>query len=261
MQLSQGALNLLSTCPRKFQHVYLDQLSIPMPVEQQERLAWGKWFHLLMQQRVMGLPVGEGTSEPAPLVEQPVLEAVDRFIHATPALFQSAPDTTRQSEHRRTLHYQGHLLTVIYDLLILEPVQAQILDWKTYPRPHQSDRLIENWQTQLYLFVLAQTSQYELEQISMTYWFIDRDTTPQCLRLDYNQLWYQQTQQKLNEILAQLDRWLADYQQDKALPQTGKTTGHCDQCAFSHRCQWETVETGTPGEYGANLSEIGEHGL
>ncbi|NEP21702.1 PD-(D/E)XK nuclease family protein, partial [Moorena sp. SIO3I6] len=56
-RLSQGQLNVLETCPRKFQHIYFDQLGTPVSPEQQERLTWGSRFHLLMQQRELGLPV------------------------------------------------------------------------------------------------------------------------------------------------------------------------------------------------------------
>ncbi len=261
MQLSQGVLNLLSTCPRKFQYVYLDQLAVPMPLEQQERLAWGKWFHLLMQQHVMGLPFAALPANPMQTDEQLIQQSVDRFINEIPALWQASPDITRQSEHCRTLYYQGHLLTVIYDLLILQPDQAQILDWKTYPRPLKADRLIDNWQTQLYLFVLVQTSHYKPEQISMTYWFVHQDQTPQSLRLDYSSHLYQQTQQKLTAILNQLDRWLEAYQQGCALPQTGKTAGHCDRCTFHDRCQQETSDLGTLNLARPDISGIVEQPL
>jgi ATP-dependent exoDNAse (exonuclease V) beta subunit len=59
------------------------------------------------------------------------------------------------------------LLTVIYDLLIEAEDNAQILDWKTYPQPKEQNRLAKDWQTRLYLYVLAETSDYLPEQISM----------------------------------------------------------------------------------------------
>jgi hypothetical protein len=57
LRLSQGQLNLLETCPRKFQHIYLEQLGSPTTPEQQAHQAWGSRFHLLMQQRELGLPI------------------------------------------------------------------------------------------------------------------------------------------------------------------------------------------------------------
>ncbi|NJR67202.1 MAG: PD-(D/E)XK nuclease family protein, partial [Leptolyngbyaceae cyanobacterium CRU_2_3] len=55
LHLSQGLLNLFTTCPRKFQHIYLDQLNVPIAAAQQERLTWGNRFHLRMQQHELGL--------------------------------------------------------------------------------------------------------------------------------------------------------------------------------------------------------------
>ncbi|MHC5832750.1 MAG: PD-(D/E)XK nuclease family protein, partial [Nostoc sp.] len=57
LRLSQGQLNLLEACPRKFQHTYLEQLNSPSNPEQEERQTLGSRFHLLMQQQEMGLPI------------------------------------------------------------------------------------------------------------------------------------------------------------------------------------------------------------
>jgi len=53
MRLSQGQLNLLERCPRQFQLTALDQLSSPA---RETRARLGP-FHLLMQQRELGLPI------------------------------------------------------------------------------------------------------------------------------------------------------------------------------------------------------------
>ncbi|MBD3563336.1 PD-(D/E)XK nuclease family protein, partial [Planktothrix sp. FACHB-1355] len=65
MRLSQRHLNLLSTCPRKFQHTYLEQLGSLTTPEQLERINWGSHFHLLMQQRELGLPIESIVQEDA----------------------------------------------------------------------------------------------------------------------------------------------------------------------------------------------------
>jgi hypothetical protein len=52
---------------------------------------------------------------------------------------------------------------------------AQILDWKTYPKPQNRRWVEQNWQTLLYPYVLAETSDYLPEQISMTYWFVQSE--------------------------------------------------------------------------------------
>jgi PD-(D/E)XK nuclease superfamily len=57
LQLSQGHLQILETCPRKFQSVFLDNLTFPQPSLASEKQALGKQFHQLMQQRELGLEI------------------------------------------------------------------------------------------------------------------------------------------------------------------------------------------------------------
>ncbi|WP_416667421.1 PD-(D/E)XK nuclease family protein [Egbenema bharatensis] len=242
LHLSQGQLNLLQTCPRKFQHIYIEQLGFPIAPDHQDRLNWGQQFHLLMQQRELGLPIDR--------ISAPLHQTVESFVQAAPEVFHTPPDT-RQSEHRRSLEFQGYLLTVIYDLLVMDDRQAQILDWKTYPRPQQSSWLKQNWQTRLYPFVLAETSEYDPDQISMTYWFIqnqaapgipepnqsDRPCQPESITYSYSHQQHQQTHQELTRLLTQLTHWLDRYQQGEPFPQAPTSSPHCDTCTFTIRCQ------------------------
>jgi hypothetical protein len=134
MPITQGHLKLLETCPRRFQYSYLEHIPVPTAPAVLERQQWGTQFHLVMQQRELGLSVD------AILAETPELElAVNRLLAAAPELFQPPqPDEFRQSEHRRQLAFNDYLLTVIYDLLIMTPHQAHIVDWKTYPASPQT---------------------------------------------------------------------------------------------------------------------------
>jgi len=76
------------------------------------------------------------------------------FANVAPEIL--TPDTNSQtfraSEHSCTLQIQDYLLTDCY-LLIADNRQAQILDWKTYPKPQNRCWLEQNWQTLLYLCV------------------------------------------------------------------------------------------------------------
>ncbi|MBW4419065.1 MAG: PD-(D/E)XK nuclease family protein [Myxacorys californica WJT36-NPBG1] len=239
MRLSQGQLNLLEVCPRKFQHTYLEQLGSPTDLEQQERLLAGSRFHLLMQQWEMGLPI-----DPLLREDEQLRRWFGAFVEAEPKILgtiasQMDDSAYRQSEHLRTLAVEGHLLTVIYDLLILSPTQAQILDWKTYPKPGRSDRLAQNWQSRLYPFVLAETSQYTPDQISMIYWFFQAKgeaTEPQSLTLKYDRTKHEQTWQTLIQLLKQLTEWLDRYEMGEPFPQVSQAVGECDRCGFAVRC-------------------------
>jgi hypothetical protein len=241
LRLSQSGLNTLATCPRRFQHTYLEQLKTPIELEQQERSTWGSQFHLLMQQRELGLPINTfSTDDPTTLELQ---ESVNALMNTAPHLFVTNPQTWREAEHCRTLRFGQYLLTVVYDLLITTPENATILDWKTYLIPENHKKIARNWQTRLYLYLLAETSEYAPEQIAMTYWFVKLPSTPQSLTLKYSQGQHEQTQQDLEELLLCLDDWLAAYfDRGQLFPQVSPTKGYCQYCAFASRCK-RTSET------------------
>ncbi len=205
MRLSQGHLNLLETCPPKFQQIYLDNLPSFAPPELEEKLNWGSHFHLLMQQRELGLPI------------ESLLQEEQELDHSIKALIQAAPNildqenscSWREAEHSRTLSFGNYLLTVVYDLLIASKNQAQIIDWKTYLQPPKKNNLAHNWQTRLYLYVLAETSEYLPEQISMTYWFVKLPQQPKHYTFSYSFEKHLQIKNDLTTLLTNLDQWLS----------------------------------------------------
>jgi hypothetical protein len=228
MQLSQGHLSVLSTCPRRFQHLYLDQLGLHQDPQLQERLDLGAQFHQLMQQRELGLSV-----EAVSLTNLSLQRWLEAFSAHPPAMISG----DRHSEHRRILQFQDYLLIAVYDLLIEGAKQAQILDWKTYAHPPA--HLQTAWQTRLYLFMLAETSDYAPEQLSITYWFAEANRRPQAKRsltFNYSQSQHDQTRQDLSQLLTQLTGWLEAYQAGQALPQVAISANECDKCNFALRC-------------------------
>jgi hypothetical protein len=227
LRLSQGHLQLLATCPPQFQRRYLEQWdNLPSP-EQQARMDWGKQFHRLLQQWQLGFPL-------APILQaNPEMgQTLTALLEACPSLSQPSPDQQQAAEHSRTLVYEDILLTVVYDLLILEPQRAEILDWKTYPLPEKNpQQIIQNWQTKLYLYVLAETTAYPPEQLSMTYWFVKLPQRPQSLTIPYSQAHHRQTQQELTQLLAQLRQGLEQWHQQK------HPFPHSAQC---HHCPYHS---------------------
>lgn len=258
ISLSQGQLNILETCPRKFQHIHLDQLGIHIDPVQQERLNWGSRFHLLMQQRELGLPVEALVEE-----DRELQHWVTALVDAASDVLTPNPQTFREAEHCRTLNFQGYVLTVIYDLLIEDENSAQIVDWKTYPEPKDRQKLAKNWQTQLYRFVLAQTSDYAPEQISMSYWFVKSQPHPQSLTFPYDTAQHEKTRNDLTKLLNQLTEWHVRYQDfGIAFPQVALSAEKCSDCNFAIRCQ-RTSESSTSNnrQLLANLADIQEVSL
>lgn len=255
IRLSQGLLTLLATCPRKFQHLYIEQMNSYTLPDEQLRLMAGSQFHALLQQWQLGLPV-----EPLAASDRQLEQWFTTFIAGVPDILGMAADTARLSEQPRTLEFEGYLLTVVYDLLVLGAERAQILDWKTYARPENLQRLRQHWQTRLYLFVLVETSQYAPEQVTMVYWFFpgahsrgeasrseasrDEASTQESINagqrqrfeIAYNHQQHEQTRADLSRLLSRLTDWVTRYQMGELFPQVVLGAAECGQCTFAWRC-------------------------
>ena len=238
LRLSQGHLNLLEICPPKFQQSYLTPVSsLPNP-EIEDKQAWGSRFHLLMQQRELGLPIASLLEEDSELDR-----SLKALVEAAPELFAPHQKGKRAAEHSRTIGFGNYLLTVIYDLLIAQSDRATIIDWKTYLKPQTKDKLAQNWQTRLYLYILAETSPYLPEQLSMTYWFVKLPTKPKHHTFFYNQQLHQQTERDLNQLLTKLDSWLQQNNLD-SFPHRDD----CDNCPYASELLAANISNKTNNE-------------
>ncbi len=221
-QISQSTLNLWQTCPRKFQHQVLDKLHLPSGSNTKMEL--GSRFHLLMQQRELGLDITNLAAS-----DMQLQSWIRAFEHNPPIMIKG----DRYPEHLRSYKppsQDTYILTAIYDLLILGTNQAQILDWKTHNQPIAPDLLQTNWQTRLYLYILAATTNYLPEQLSMSYWFANTATT---VAIAYNLQDHQQTHQELAQIL----REMTEAKRTNYFPQLPKGSANCIKCEFKHRCE------------------------
>jgi PD-(D/E)XK nuclease superfamily len=245
--ISQGHLNVWTTCRRKFQHLFLDELSLPTASDIQSKLDLGTKFHLLIQQKELGLDVADVAASEANL---------EKWLLA----FETNPPITiagdRLSEHRRTCELRvgdcDYLLNAIYDLLIVGsggthpareafPLEignrtstttpaAQIIDWKTHQRPLSFVQLQANWQTRLYLYILAKTTNFAPEQLSTIYWFANTAT---AVTINYDRAQHQKTDRDLAEILSQISQ----SQLEERFEQIPLGSEECTRCDFAHRCR------------------------
>jgi hypothetical protein len=238
LRISQRHLKILATCPRQFEYTYFERLTLPVSPAQQARTQLGSDFHLLMHQRELGLPI-----EPI-LARYPQLDTWMQAMHQTaPTLFEPDAQTWRESEHVRTLKIDNYLFTAIYDLLILHPKHADIIDWKTYPLPKYKKDLDLEWQTRLYLYLLAETSDYLPKQIAFTYWFIQSTPQPKSVKISYTLKQHRQTKTDLLALLDQLTNWLDAYQsREEHFPQVAASQGLCDRCSFAARCNRQHMD-------------------
>jgi PD-(D/E)XK nuclease superfamily len=233
LQLSQTHLQTLSTCPRKFQYSFLEQLALPRLDASSEQQQLGTQFHRLMQQHELTLDI-----QPL-LQDNPKLqEWFRRFQQSPPPMILGS----RQSEHQRTLAFQNATLIAIYDLLIQGQNQAQIIDWKTYRRPPNAQMLKDHWQTRLYPFILTETSDYLPEQLAMTYWFAEPSKSgSHWIHFPYSHQLHRQTQADLERLLSSLQVWIQSFAETQLpLTQAALSAGHCfsqtQRCAFTTLC-------------------------
>ena len=234
LSLSQAHLTLLETCSRRFQYIFDQSLAVPPKPEGQEAALWGSQFHLLMQQQALGMPIDVMAT-----ANEDMTAKVEALQQRAAHLFYPGPsEYLRQSEHQRTLAFNGYVFTVIYDLLVLTQDAGLVVDWKTYLKPPPQQVLANDWQTRLYLYVLAETSDLDPEQLTMVYWFVrhrdenGEDLPPSDYRFAYS---LQQHDQTRRALLGLTDR-LSDLRQRGEFPQTDYLD-RCDRCPFQIRCQ------------------------
>ncbi|MEO1591689.1 MAG: PD-(D/E)XK nuclease family protein [Cyanobacteria bacterium J06632_22] len=256
--LTQTHLTLLATCPRKFQHIFINSFSPPPDPDLQASATWGNQFHLLMQQQALALPIT--VMEP---VDTEMTACLTQLRKTAPELFKAPPaDWQHQSETQRNRAFNGYLLVVIYDLLRIGPNQAEIVDWKTYQQTPKREWIENDWQTRLYLFVLAETSGLSPQQLSMTYWFVrskhpdTQQPQPESYRFSYSQAQHDQTRDDLHRLTAKLSALIA---QGADFSQVDESSGKCDRCPFARRCDRAgTPEAGTVSPLNLNVDAIAE---
>lgn len=222
--LSQSQLNLLDKCPPQFQRVYLQEMSSILSFEQQEKMAWGKTFHLLMQQYNLGVNIDNLSHHNPPLVK-----SVKDLIEELNWLWYDRTILSREAEYCLTLTEKNSIFTVIYDLLVLYPDRGIIFDWKTYPLPQEKNKIINHWQTKLYLYALTEKFDYLPENISLIYWFVQSPNKPEKLEINYNQTLHNQISDELDFLLEKLNRYYQDYQDFSTdFPHHGQ----CQNCPY-----------------------------
>ncbi len=264
LQLSQAHLQILETCPRKFQYFFLDSLAMPQNSAVLEKQELGSRFHQLMQQRALGLEI-------QPLLDHhPKLqEWFLRFQDAPPPLMVGI----RQNEYPCTLTLENFTLIAVFDLLIQGDNEVQVVDWKTYRRPHRAQLLKEHWQTRLYLFLVAEALGYAPDQISMLYWFAEssserstRGGTENWLSIPYSASMHQQTSKTLVQLLSSLGGWMQDFVVGhQNFPQVPLSAQKCwssqHVCPFVNHCYSARDSLPTPLESLIDLEAIAEISL
>jgi CRISPR/Cas system-associated exonuclease Cas4 (RecB family) len=242
LTLSQNRLLAFLTCRRRFQLRYLVQLSWPnLPLIPQQRAAVerGQKFHQLLERFFLDLPISEHD------ITDPQLrmwwKSFQEFI-------LPLPPGRALPEFRLTVPIGRHFLTGRFDLVIINSEDDQpvvhIYDWKT-SRPRPAMELQDDWQSKLYLAMMAESKSAILEksrmltpdQIKLTYWYV---TDPQTARtITYSREQHEQNWSEIEMLVAEIDSCLKIDQWPLI-----DNWSHCRSCAYWAYCG--RFEAGTP---------------
>lgn len=245
--LSQTHLKTLETCPPLFQKHYLQQLKSLPNLKSEEGMQWGNLFHLKMQQYNAGLSLDKILTD-----NEEFNQSLIALISATQDIWNSPNIITRQAEHQLNYSIEQFIFTAIYDLIILYPKKAVIFDWKTNLKP-EDNKLINHWQTKLYLYILAEKLNYKPHQIEFTYWFIKLPHEPQSFTIKYNKPKHDRTKQELNYLLNKLNNLTDEYIENNIdFPHHN----NCDNCQNRHLFDEELAKLNTDKNIPTSLDEI-----
>ena len=247
MVFSRYKLLTFLACRRRFQLRYLVQQPWPdAPQGDEWRLASerGLAFHKLLERHFLGLPplpAEMGAGE-----DRALRQWWQRFQEQGPVV----PAGQRLPELTLMVPVGSHLLTGRFDLLVLTgDGAAHIFDWKTERRPRSLAELAGDWQTRLYLALLAEGGEALLPgrgldpaQIRLTYWFVHDPAGG--VTIGYNATEHAASWAGIRALVAQIDGQLAE---TAAWPLTDDW-GVCGRCAYQVLCGRLGVPAGEPDE-------------
>lgn len=236
--LSRSRLVSFLACRRQFQLRVLAKLTWPenpLPAADEERLERGQQFHQLLEQHFLGLPIAANAIP-------------DRTLRQWWRLFEKnrhrLPHGRALPELTLTIPIGEHLLHGRFDLLIIGEADGEpfvhIVDWKT-GRPQDAADLRHDWQTRLYLALLAEGvgalgnevmggEVMAPEGMGMTYWYVAEPDMPRTIQ--YDQAWHERNWAELQKIVADLE---AQLERDTEWPLTEDWTV-CRSCVYRVYC-------------------------
>ncbi len=240
-QFTQGKLQDLIDCRRRFQLRYLEALAWPAPrtepaLESERRMRLGADFHRLVHQHQLGI----APERLAESIDDPELRRWwEAYLRDGPADLPGF----RRPEHVLSAPLGGHRLLAKYDLLALAPgARAAIVDWKTSRKKPSREWLAERLQTRIYRYLLVEAGSHlnggeniAPEQVEMVYWFAEEPKAPE--RFTYGREEHEADRAYLLDLVENLERSGAN-----DFPKTNDVR-HCRFCPYRSYCD-RGVEAG-----------------
>jgi CRISPR/Cas system-associated exonuclease Cas4 (RecB family) len=179
-------------------------------------------------------------------------QSLKALISATQNIWTSSDIITKQAEYQLNYSIEQFIFTAVYDLIILYPKKAVIFDWKTFTKP-DNQKLINDWQTKLYLYILAEKLNYKPHQIEFTYWFIKLPNKPESFTIKYNKPNHDRTKQELKYLLGKLENLTNEYIENN---QDFPHHNNCDNCDYQYLFTEELNKLNIDRNIPTSLDEI-----
>jgi len=199
-------------------------------------IARGHAFHRFVERHFLGIPTAETE------IEDCVLRSWWRSFMSSSL---SMANGRAWPEQQLTIPAGQHLLNGRFDLVVVsstpEGAAAHLFDWKT-SRPRSAANLRLDWQTRLYLAMLAQSGTaltgmlppLTPSALQMTYWYTVEPDSPRTIQ--YSQAAHEES---WAEIIRLTDR-ISTYQRDESWPLTADLP-HCRHCPYQVYCGRQTA--------------------
>lgn len=232
------------TCQRRYQLSYETSVAwpdAPLPAEWREKGEVGRAFHQMVERYFSGIDVDD-SGEDANLKR-----LWNTFLRQGPDL----PPGKRLPELTLTVPLGNSLLAGRFDLLILGTDSTHIFDWKTGSARRSRAELTDDWQTIVYLALLAEGasalfpggSAIEPEQISLTYWFAEDPAHPTTLH--YSAAAHRDSWARLSGLV---DEIVLSEDRDGVRPLTSDLRV-CGRCTYQVYCGRQDAPSREPTEW------------
>jgi len=212
-EFSQGVLQDLVDCPRRFQLQYVQAQPWPAvevePALERERYnRQGRQFHRLLERYYNEVPL---EAIEAGLDTDQLRQWWDAFRREPPL---NLPEEILLPEARLVASLGGRRLVSVIDLLAIDPGRRLVIvDWKTgRHRPSRED-MAQRLQTRVYPFVAVEAAgaffggPMDPARVSMVYWFANYPDQPHVFH--YDEMQHRQTRVYLEGLLQAVEMCLA----------------------------------------------------
>ncbi|MGM0436966.1 MAG: PD-(D/E)XK nuclease family protein [Bacillota bacterium] len=243
LYFSQLSLTVYDNCPLKFRRRYLDGLYWPADwsenFSQKEIVEKGKEFHLLAQRYY-----DRGEIIEKDYISEELLKWFNKLKK-----FRPYNNTDKFSpEHELRINTEKIKLVAKYDLLYIDKNNNELIiyDWKTNKKRFIQNKLKDNLQTKVYLYVLAEAGSFyylkdnfDLNKMSIIYW--NPRYPKQTIKISYNKEKFRKDKKFLKNKIKEIKN--LDYN-DFEKTDNKKACKFCEYRPICSGKKPETIEVG-----------------